>query len=324
MLQDTEDSLKEFRTNEPVTKVNTKRKTAKKIADLIVKNSSEFELSKDGSYYVNKKTGEKYMRATQLIQAYYEGHTFDPKSPWVKPSTNIGTGIDELVRDFISGRITFNRDTDQWEVEGESLEKVYPNATKDSLNKFVSQIWKFKKDITESGITLIPRDVTIEGTVDVTDGKGKTHKINVAGTLDLLGYDKDGNWYIYDMKTHRSKMDQDTKDKYARQVSLYKKLLEDKYGIKIKSLSIIPIKVNYPAPKGTTAGTASYTVSQRKPDKYNGRESNQLVKDGEEFRGANPFLEDTFDVEEIAPNVSYRKLSGDPTNGTGDARNYIL
>lgn len=138
MLQDAEDSLKEFRTNEPVTKVNTKRKTAKKIADLIVKNSSDFELSEDGSHYVNKKTGEKYMRATQVIQAYYEGHTFDPKSPWVKPSTNIGTGIDELVRDFISGRITFNRDTDQWEVEGESLEKVYPNATKESLNKFVS------------------------------------------------------------------------------------------------------------------------------------------------------------------------------------------
>lgn len=126
------------------------------------------------------------------------------------------------------------------------------------------------------------------------------------------------------MKTHRSDMDQDTKDKYARQVSLYKKLLEDKYGITIKSLSIIPIKVHYPAPKGTTAGTAKYTVKRTKPAKYNGKESNQLIKDDQEFRGANPFLEDMISLEEIGPNISYRKLANDPTNGTGDAKNTIL
>ena len=324
MLQDQADSLKEFRTKEPVTSVDTKNMTQSEIAAIIVQNSSELELSKDGSYYVNKKTGAKYMRATQVIQAYFEGHTFDSNSPWVKPSTNIGTGIDELVRDFMSGRITFNKDTDQWEVEGESLDKVYPNATNEQLNKFVSQLRKLKKSISDSGVTLISRDVTIEGTVDTTDGKGKTHKIQVAGTLDLLGYDEDGNWYIYDMKTHRSTMDQDTKDKYARQVSLYKKLLEDKYGITIKSLNIIPIKVNYPAPKGTTAGTAKYTVKRTKPAKYNGKESNQLIKDGQEFRGANPFLEETFSLEEIDSNISYRKLANDPTNGTGDAKNTIL
>lgn len=324
MLQDSEDTLREFRTNEPVTTVDTENKTAAEIAALIVKSSEDLELAPDGSHYINKKTGAKYMRATQVIQAYFEGHSFDPNSPWVKPSTNIGTGMDELVRDFISGRILYNRDKQQWEVEGESLEKVYPNATKESLNKFVSQLRKLKQDINDSGVTLISRDVTVEGTVDTIDGKGRTHKVQVAGTLDLLGYDADGNWYIYDMKTHRSAMDQDTKDKYARQVSLYKKLLEDKFGIKIKNLSIIPIKVNYPAPKGTTAGTASYSVSRNKPAKYNGREGNQLIKDGEEFRGASPFLEDTFELNEVAPNISYRKLANDPTNGTGDAKGFIL
>lgn len=89
------------------------------------------------------------MRATQVIQAYFEGHTFDPNSPWVKPSTNIGTGMDELVRDFMSGRITYNRDSDEWEVEGEALDKVYPNATKVALNKFVSQLNKLRRDIAD-------------------------------------------------------------------------------------------------------------------------------------------------------------------------------
>lgn len=324
MLQDAEDTLKDFRTKEPVTQVNTKKMSPSEIAAIIVQNSDELELSPDGNYYINKKTGAKYMRATQVIQAYFEGHTFDPNSPWIKPSTNIGTGIDELVRDFMSGRIVYNKDSQEWEVEGESLDKVYPNATKDALNKFVSQLRKLQKDITSKGVTLISRDVTVEGTVDTTDGKGKTHKIQVAGTLDLLGYDQDGNWYIYDMKTYRSKIDQDTKDKYTRQVSLYKKLLEDKYGIKIKNLSIIPIKVNYPAPIGTNTGTATYSVKKEKPSKYKGKEGNQLLKDGEEFKSASPFLEDILDLEELEPDINYKKLSGDWTNGTGNVKSAIL
>lgn len=36
----------------------------------------------------------------------------------------------------------------------------------------------------------MPRDVTISGTVGVIDMQGNTHKIRVAGTLDLLGVDK--------------------------------------------------------------------------------------------------------------------------------------
>ena len=140
MIHDVEDVLKEFRTKEPVTPIDTKNMTPEQIAAIIVKNSGDIQLSKDGKYYINKKTGAKYMRATQVIQAYVEGHTFDPNSPYITPSTNIGTGMDELIRDFISGRITWNKDSKQWEVEGESLEKVYPNATKKSLNMFVSQL----------------------------------------------------------------------------------------------------------------------------------------------------------------------------------------
>ncbi len=325
MIQDAQDSLKEFRASEPISMIDTSRLNQQEIARLIVNNSANIILSQDGTHYVNTKTGEKYMRTTQVIQTYSEGHTFDPNSPYIVPSTNIGTGMDELVRDFIQGRITFNRTTSEWEVEGESLDKVYPNANKEDLNLFVSQLKKkIKENITDEGITLIPRDVTIEGTVNTTDGKGTTHIIQVAGTLDLLGYDQEGNWYIYDMKTHRGNINNDTKDKYARQISLYKKLLEDKYGITIKNLSIIPIKVNYPAPRGTTAGTAEYRVKADKSAKYNGRESNQLIKDGNEFKEARPFLEDFISMEESAPDVNYRKLSNDPTNGIGNAKDFIL
>lgn len=35
-------------------------------------------------------------------------------------------------------------------------------------------------------------------------------------------------------------------------------------------------------------------------------------------------MEDTFELNEVAPNISYRKLANDPTNGTGDAKGFIL
>lgn len=311
MVQDTEDKLKDFRTTERVTQTETSNLTQQEIAQLIQKDDKSMKLSDDGLYYVDKE-GNKYMRVTELI-GYYEGaHPFDPNSPYKTPSTNIGTGIDELTRDYVSGRFKWNDTVKQWEVEGKRLDEVYPNANNAQLNSFVSQLHKSIKDLRDQGITFIPRDVIAQGTVDMRDSRGNIHTIRVAGTLDLLGYDNDGNWYIYDMKTHRSKeINQGTKDKYANQISLYKKFLEEKYGIKIKSLNIIPIKVNYPAPVGAERGKATYTVSGIKPVGYNGTESNQLIVNGEEFRNANPFLEKIFQVDQKDPNVDYTKLAQD-------------
>lgn len=324
MLQEGRDNLRDFKTYEAVIPINTSNMSSAQIAKIIIKNSEELELSKDGEYYIDKQ-GNKYLRVTQAIQAAYEGHSFDPNSPWAKPSTNIGTGIDELVRDFLSGKIIYNKVKGIYEVNGQDLADVYPNGDSKSLNMFVGQLRQLQKNIAEQGITIIPRDVTVSGTIESTDGLGSVHSIRVAGTLDLLGYDKEGNWYIYDMKTHRGKeIDQDTKDKYARQVSLYKKLLEQKYGIKIKSLNIIPIKVSYPAPLGTDYGTTKYEVDPVKPINYGGRESNQLIADGEPFKGSKPYLEDTFSVEVEDQEFDYKKLANDPLNGLKDANKVIL
>lgn len=325
MILDQEDSLKEFRSAEPIEQINTADMQLDAIAQMIVRNSENIELSPDGEYYINRTTGEKYFRSTQLIQAYFEGEVFDPNNPWTLPSTNIGTGVDEMVRDFMQGRITFNADTKNWEVEGTPIAEVYPNATQEHLNAFAAQLSGVRHSFNRQGIHIIPRDVTIEGTVDVTDGRGNTHIVRVAGTLDLLGYDNQGNWYIYDMKTHRGEIDQDKKDKYARQLTLYKKFLEDKYGISIASLQVIPIQVHYPDPIGSRKGTAQYSVSQHKPEKYNGREGNQLIVNGQNFKGASPYYGgENIELDTIDPNVSYAKLTGDPTNGLGNVKAAIL
>lgn len=321
VLSDESGKLNDFEAEE-VEKRDTEGKSTADIAEMIMNDSQHIKLSKDETHYVNNETGEKDMRVTEVIAADEEAEPFDKDSPWVTPSTNIGTGIDELVRDYLSGRI---KETDgHFRVAGKKLSEVYPNASNQSLEEFAKKIKAFKEQMDKRGITILSRDVTVNGTMKTIDGAGVVHTVGVAGTVDLLGYDKDGNWYLYDMKTHRSDISAEKKAKYARQLSLYKKFLETKYGIKIKSINVIPIGVNYPSPKGAGRGTAEYTVADSKPEEYNGTHPNQLYIDGEVFKGANPKFEEPFELAEKELNLRYSKLANDPTNGLGNGKAAVI
>lgn len=275
-------------------KTNNKSEIAKSIADKITEDSKLIQLSPDGSGYINTKTGKKYSRVTSIIQADAEaGNRFDPNSPWILPSTNIGTGVDEFVRDFFAG---------EFHEDGKLINDFfydYPNATNMQWKHFAQELQSLKNSFDAMGLTVIPRDVTVTGTLNVTDSKGKVYTIDVAGTLDLLAYDQEGNFYIYDMKTVRSSIDQHKEEKYARQLSLYKKFLENTYGIKIKSLNIIPIQVEYPEPKGWKNSSNEYTIV----------EGNQLAINGREYKNAKPQLFRPKEVGYREPNIQYEKLT---------------
>ena len=275
-------------------KTNVKLEAARVIADRITEDSKLIQLAPDGSGYINTKTGKKYSRVTSIIQADAEaGDRFDPNSPWILPSTNIGTSVDEFVRDFFAG---------EFYEDGKLISDFfydYPNATSAQWKHFAQELQSLKNAFDANGITVITRDVTVTGTLNVTDSEGRVHTIDVAGTLDLLAYDQEGNFYIYDMKTVRSAIDQHKEDKYARQLSLYKKFLENTYGINIKSLSIIPIKVEYPEPKGWKNSTNEYTVV----------EGNQLAINDEEYRNAKPQLFRPKELGYKEPNIQYEKLT---------------
>ena len=201
--------------------------------------------------------------------------------------------MDEFVRDFFAG---------EFHEDGKLISDFfydYPNATNAQWKHFVQELQSLKNSFDAMGLTIIPRDVTVTGTLNVTDSEGKVHTIDVAGTLDLLAYDQEGNFYIYDMKTVRSSIDQHKEEKYARQLSLYKKFLENTYGISVKSLNIIPIQVEYPEPKGWKNSTNEYTVI----------EGNQLAINGEEYRNAKPQLFRPKEVGYREPNIQYEKLT---------------
>ena len=267
---------------------------AKQIANRIVEDSKEIRLADDNSGYVDNN-GVRYARVTSIIQAdEHAGERFDPNSPWITPSTNIGTSVDEFVRDFFAGEF-FNEDGKL--VSGYYFD--YPNASQSQWMKFANQLMGLKNYIDAQGLTIIPRDVTVTGTVKVTDTQGQTYDIPVAGTLDLLAYDSQGNFHIFDMKTNRSGISDEKRKKYAKQVSMYQKFIEDKYGIKVASLNIIPINVTYPTPTGFRDGNTKYEVES----------GNQLLANDKEYKDSKPVLEEVGSVPFTDVNIQYDKLT---------------
>lgn len=297
----------------PSTPTNPARERAANIATQIEDDSKHIKLADDNSGYIDTRTGKKYARVTSVISADERaGERFDPNNPWVVPSTNIGIGFDEFVRDFFAGKLDNITTSNNAITE---LSEKYPNATEEALQKFREQLMGLRNNFISNGLTIVPRGITVTGSLDVLDSNGKIHTVDVAGTLDLLAYDGNGNFFIFDMKTNRSGIDQHKQEKYSRQLSLYKKFLENKYGIQVKSLNLIPISVKYPAPSGWRNGSADYSVSPEK--------ANQLMIDGKNYTGANPILQDTIAVNYTEPHIVWEKMTDEERAMFGEVENTV-
>ena len=171
--------------------------------------------------------------------------------------------MDNITRDFFDG----------------TLKDSYPNITQEALQAFIKQLESFKHDLDVKGIHIVSEGVMAFGEITTTDENGKITQVKVAGTLDLLGYDDEGNFYIFDMKTvrdHSSEKLKREKAKWSRQVSMYADLLKQKYGITISEdrLRIIPINVDYPTPYG---GTKTDRLNKR--PRYSENDKGQLQMD---------------------------------------------
>lgn len=195
---------------------------------------------------INKMSSELDIPVSEIRRAVAElrtEHKHTKYGAWGVPSTAVGNTADNITRDFFAGEV----------------KESYPNITKEALDKFVHQLEVFKADLKAQGIHIVPNGVMAHGTITMTDTEGNTHDVKVAGTLDLFGYDDNGNFYIFDMKTTRnhsqSKLLQE-KDKWSRQISMYADLLKQSYpgfSVEPRNLRIIPINVDYPTPMGSRA-----------------------------------------------------------------------
>ncbi len=271
---------------------------AQAMVDRITSDSHDIILDEKKGVYVDS-TGKERARVTSVIQATEGSERFEPGSPWITPSTNVGTGMDNFVRDFFANKLG-NLD---------SLQERYPNATTEQLQSFEKQLQEFKNKLDKAGLTVVPRDVIVTGEVEVTDANGKKYKLPVAGTLDLLAYDKDGNFYIFDMKTNRSAPNDKKTAKWNKQLSLYKQFLEEKYGVSVKGTSIIPIEVKYPTPKGWRDGKTVYRADDKTNQLYYQTEDNGKLTPETIYRDAKPTLHPNIPITTSPVKVEYSLLT---------------
>lgn len=271
---------------------------AQAIVDRITSDSHDIILDEKKGVYVDS-TGKERARVTSVIQATEDSERFEPGSPWITPSTNVGTGMDNFVRDFFANKLG-NLD---------SLQERYPNATTEQLQSFEKQLQEFKSKLDKAGLTVVPRDVVVTGEVEVTDANGKKYKLPVAGTLDLLAYDKDGNFYIFDMKTNRSAPNDKKAAKWNKQLSLYKQFLEEKYGVSVKGTSIIPIEVSYPTPKGWRDGKTIYRADDKTNQLYYQIEDNGKLTPETIYRDAKPILHPNIPITTSPVKIEYSLLT---------------
>ena len=271
---------------------------AQAIVDRITTDTHDIILDNKKSVYIDS-TGKEYARVTSVIQATEGTERFDPNSPWILPSTNIGTGIDNFVRDFFANKLG-NLD---------SLHERYPNSSTNQLQAFEKQLRELKTNFDKKGLIVIPRDVTVTGEVEVTDANGKKYKLSVAGTLDLLAYDRDGNFYIFDMKTNHSVPNAKKAAKWNKQLSLYKQFLEEKYGVSVKGTSIIPIEVSYPTPKGWRDGKTIYRADDKTNQLYYQTEDNGKLTPETIYRDAKPILHPNIPITTSPVKIEYSLLT---------------
>lgn len=272
---------------------------AQAMVDRITTDTHSITLDSKRGIYTDS-TGKEYARVTSVIQATKDAERFDSNSPWAVPSTNIGTGVDNFVRDFFANKLG----------NVDNLNERYPNADITQLKSFLKQLEGLKEKFDKAGLTVVPRDVTVTGEVEVTDTNGKKYKLAVAGTLDLLAYDKEGNFYIFDMKTNRSVPNEKKVTKWDKQLSLYKQFLETKYGISVKGTSIIPIEVKYPVPKGWGNGKTVYRADEKTNQLYYQTEDNSgALTSSTPYRDAKPILHSNIPISTSPVKIEYNLLT---------------
>lgn len=116
----------------------------------------------------------------------------DPKDglDWLGVSSNIGSSADTVVRDFFMGI--------------DITARKYPNFTIEQLKSLANDLKNFKlfldKKFEGTKYKVVTNPFALVGKITKYNGTIQT----VGGTLDILIYDEDGFYYIYDIKTSRN------------------------------------------------------------------------------------------------------------------------
>lgn len=175
---------------------------------------------------------------------------------------NAGSAVDSVIRDFfISKEMPVKPD----------------NMSSEAFNSLIDSLVEIKGNIESKGETFLTNNIVLFHKYETGE--------RIAGEVDILAMDADGNFKIYDIKTSRYSF-HDFTDKYGRkvnyfqnkstfqtmsqkqyytqQLSAYKNLFESQYHVPIVSLAILPFVLGY-------EGNSISSISKEKgiPIEYN-------------------------------------------------------
>jgi hypothetical protein len=235
--------------------------------------------------YINTKTKKEYNRATSVIDnkphkisrnkgesmedfksratAFFDGQVTagvmtKRDAEWERTgalrlasASELGNHVDNFVRDFFTGEL---KDL-----------STYTFAPQDDIQSFNQSLVDLKERLDSRGETVMSDDIVL---FDETSG--------VAGTVDLMTYDKNGVFRIYDMKTQKgnkfktsygkdataknametgengkvsryysTKYGKSDSQKHQEQLSLYRIMLNNTHGVRAKTVGIMPIELDY-------------------------------------------------------------------------------
>lgn len=210
---------------------NIKEEDKSKFLDVLNKiNNLKRRVVKTDTFY--EVDGEKYRKVTDII-----GDSIPEeirKEPKIQAAINAGNTIDSIVKSYFSPdglNQTFK-------------DSVSDKVSDDAYNNIVKNLDKIKKNLTDKGIEIVGSNVFI---VDDT--------LKVAGEIDLLGVDKNGNFKIYEVQARRGDvyasygkrgLGVKLRDIDGKRLSMYRNMFANQYGAIPDEISIkFPFDVKY-------------------------------------------------------------------------------
>lgn len=156
---------------------------------------------------------------------------------------NAGTAVDSIIRSFFTSNNTPIRPS---------------NMNEEAFKNLIDSLTEIRSNIESRGERFLTDNIVLF--YKYADGT------RVAGEVDILAVDANGNFKIYDIKTSRysfhdfvdkygnnvnyfinksATQRMSTKDYYTLQLSAYKNLFEEQYGTPITTIAILPFVLNY-------------------------------------------------------------------------------
>jgi hypothetical protein len=193
----------------------------------------------DKFYLIN---GKPYRRVSNVIEDNFKGDTTKYYA-----ARNAGIVTDNIVRGFFEGKtkeVILNTQLtklESAEKDANGKNKNISGRLGDYINdaayeNLITELKAIKAKIIANGEEFLANNVIVFDETNM-----------IAGELDILSIKKDGSVNIYDLKTSQDFTNYETKNrkKHTDQLSAYSNIIQNQYGVKVSTLAILPIRVEY-------------------------------------------------------------------------------